>query len=180
MLDVRFTHPPVRDDSRLTNAFPQSEEDPEDSTQCYLQEIGRIPLLTLVQEQDLTRAMARGVQQARVQVIEANLRLVVSIARRYTGFGLPLLDLIQEGNLGLMHACDMYSPDRDAKFATYATYWVRQAIRRGIDEKGRLIRVPIRKLENLYRIPRVVRALCGVLGRDPTQEEIAQELGISC
>ena len=151
----------------------------DDPVKTYLKEIGRVPLLTAEQEADLARAAQAGDEQARRALSEANLRLVVSVAKRYVGRGLPFLDLIQEGNLGLMKAAEKFEPERGFKFSTYATWWIRQAITRSIADQARTIRIPVHMVETINRIVRVNRQLQQKLGREPRPEEIAKELGIS-
>ena len=151
----------------------------DDPVHTYLKEIGRVPLLTAQQEADLARAAQAGDADARRALSEANLRLVVSVAKRYVGRGLPFLDLIQEGNLGLMKAAEKFEPERGFKFSTYATWWIRQAITRSIADQARTIRIPVHMVETINRIVRVNRQLQQKLGREPRPEEIAKELGIS-
>ena len=128
----------------------------DDPVKTYLKEIGRVPLLTAEQEADLARAAQAGDEQARRALSEANLRLVVSVAKRYVGRGLPFLDLIQEGNLGLMKAAEKFEPERGFKFSTYATWWIRQAITRAIADQGRTIRIPVHLVETSSHVP-----ICG-------------------
>jgi len=177
-----------------------------DTIILYLNEIGDEPLLTFDQEQALARAMAEGLEaanrlaaephlplterrrleqqvaageRARAQLINSNLRLVVSIARRYQGHGLSLLDLIQEGSLGLMRAVDKFDPGRGLKFSTYATYWIRQSVGRAIADHGRTVRLPVRLGERLARLARVRQQLIQRLDREPTPEEVASEAGLT-
>jgi RNA polymerase primary sigma factor len=172
----------------------------------YLNEIGDEPLLTFAQEQELARAITEGREakrklaneapqtpaeirrleeqlgageRARDQLISSNLRLVVSIARRYQGHGLSLLDLIQEGSLGLMRAVDKFDASRGLKFSTYATYWIRQSVGRAIADQGRTVRLPVHLGERLSRLARVRQQLTQRLDREPTQEEVASELGLT-
>ncbi len=139
----------------------------------YLGEIGRYPLLTAEQEMMLTRRVADGDLEAQQRLVEANLRLVVSIAKRYHNHGVSLLDLIQEGNLGLIRATQKFDPARGYRFSTYATWWIRQAISRAVAEYTRTIHIPVHVVELMYKIKRVTRALYQELGRDPVVEEIA-------
>jgi RNA polymerase primary sigma factor len=149
----------------------------EDPLHAYLQEIGRTPLLTKEEEVDLARRVRAGDEEARRRLASANLRLVVSIAKRFAGKGLDLLDLIQEGNLGLLKAVERFDPDRGFRFSTYATWWIRQAISRGLADKGRLIRIPVHTVDALTKVNRTAQRLQMDLGRDPTQAEIAAAVG---
>ena len=148
----------------------------DDPVKTYLKEIGRVPLLTAEQEADLARAAQAGDEQARSALSEANLRLVVSVAKRYVGRGLPFLDLIQEGNLGLMKAAEKFEPERGFKFSTYATWWIRQAITRAIADQGRTIRIPVHLVESINRVKKTAGELLRRTGREPTAEEIAAQL----
>ena len=148
----------------------------DDPVKTYLKEIGRVPLLTAEQEADLARAAQAGDEQARRALSEANLRLVVSVAKRYVGRGLPFLDLIQEGNLGLMKAAEKFEPERGFKFSTYATWWIRQAITRAIADQGRTIRIPVHLVESINRVKKAAGELLRKNGREPTAEEIAVQL----
>ena len=148
----------------------------DDPVKTYLKEIGRVPLLTAEQEADLARAAQAGDEQARRALSEANLRLVVSVAKRYVGRGLPFLDLIQEGNLGLMKAAEKFEPERGFKFSTYATWWIRQAITRAIADQGRTIRIPVHLGESINRVKKAAGELLRKNGREPTAEEIAVQL----
>lgn len=149
-----------------------------DPVRMYLKEIGRIPLLTFEQEVDLAKRFERGDQRARKKLVESNLRLVVSIAKKYVGRGMTLLDLIQEGNQGLIRAVEKYDWKKGFKFSTYATWWIRQAITRAIADQARTIRIPVHMVENINRFMRVQRKLMQELGRQPTPEEISEVLGI--
>ncbi|HEX3607866.1 MAG TPA: sigma-70 family RNA polymerase sigma factor, partial [Candidatus Dormibacteraeota bacterium] len=151
----------------------------DDPVRAYLNEIGRVALLTARQEVELAQQIEAGSETARQHLIEANLRLVVSIARKYMVRGLPLLDLIQEGNLGLMRAVEKFDHRRGFKFSTYATWWIRQAITRSIADRSRTIRVPVHVTDRINRVIRVTRRLAQELGRDPDHEEIADEVGIT-
>ena len=148
----------------------------EDPVRAYLKEIGRVPLLTPQQETALARAAQAGDADARRRLSEANLRLVVSVAKRYVGRGLSFLDLIQEGNLGLMKAAEKFEPDRGFRFSTYATWWVRQAITRAIADQGRTIRIPVHLVESINRVKKTAGELLRRNGREPTAEEIAVRL----
>ncbi len=147
-----------------------------DSLRLYLRSIGRVDLLTAEQEVILARRIERGDMQAKQQMIEANLRLVVSIAKSYLGRGLTFLDLIQEGSMGLIRAVEKFDYRRGYKFSTYATWWIRQAVTRAIADKGRTIRIPVHMVEKLNKVVHVERQLVQQLGREPTPEEIAIEL----
>jgi RNA polymerase primary sigma factor len=151
----------------------------DDPVRAYLNEIGRVRLLTKAQEVELAQQIEAGSEAARQHLIEANLRLVVSIARKYLVRGLPLLDLIQEGNLGLMRAVEKFDHHRGFKFSTYATWWIRQAITRSIADRSRTIRVPVHVTDRINRVIRVSRRLTQELGRDPDDEEVAEEVGIT-
>ena len=148
----------------------------DDPVKTYLKEIGRVPLLTAQQEADLARAAQAGDEDARRRLSEANLRLVVSVAKRYAGRGLPFLDLIQEGNLGLMKAAEKFEPDRGFKFSTYATWWIRQSITRAIADQGRTIRIPVHLVESINRVKKTAGELLRKNGREPTAEELAVRL----
>ncbi len=150
-----------------------------DSLRLYLRSIGRVSLLTAEQEVLLARRIERGDMRAKQQMIEANLRLVVSIAKSYLGRGLTFLDLIQEGSMGLIRAVEKFDYRRGYKFSTYATWWIRQAVTRAIADKGRTIRIPVHMVEKLNKVVHVERQLVQQLGRDPTPEEIAAELETS-
>jgi RNA polymerase primary sigma factor len=151
----------------------------DDPVRAYLNEIGRVRLLTKRQEVELAQQIEAGSEAARQHLIEANLRLVVSIARKYMVRGLPLLDLIQEGNLGLMRAVEKFDHRRGFKFSTYATWWIRQAITRSIADRSRTIRVPVHVTDRINRVIRVSRRLSQELGRDPNDEEIGEEVGVT-
>ncbi len=147
-----------------------------DSIRMYLNEINRIPLLTPDEEQELARQIAEGDLEAKKKMEEANLRLVVSIAKKYVGHGLQLMDLIQEGNLGLIKAVEKFDYNKGFKFSTYATWWIRQAITRAIADQARTIRIPVHMVETINKLIRVSRQLLQELGREPLPEEIAKEL----
>ena len=148
----------------------------DDPVKAYLKEIGQVPLLSAEEEQMLARAARAGDADARRRLSEANLRLVVSVAKRYAGRGLPFLDLIQEGNLGLMRAAEKFEPDRGFKFSTYATWWIRQSITRAIADQGRTIRIPVHLVEHINRVRKTAGELLRKNGREPTAEEIAVRL----
>jgi RNA polymerase primary sigma factor len=154
-------------------------EQTTDALQLFLKDIGRVPLLTAAQEVALAKRIEAGDQEAKRQMVEANLRLVVSIAKGYRGRGLPFLDLIQEGTLGLVRAVEKFDWRRGFKFSTYATWWIRQAVTRALADKGRTIRIPVHVVEKLNQISRAERSLVGQLGREPTAEEIAHAAGLT-
>ena len=154
-----------------------SEVNIDDSVKMYLKDIGRVPLLTADEELELAKKMADGDAEAKEKLINANLRLVVSIAKRYVGRGMSFLDLIQEGNLGLMKAVDKFDYTRGFKFSTYATWWIRQAITRSIADQARTIRIPVHMVETINKLIKISRALLQKLGREPTPAEIAEAMG---
>ena len=143
----------------------------------YFARIGEGALLTHAEEVDLSRRARAGDAKARTRLVEKNLRLVVSVAKRYRGYGVPFEDLIQEGNIGLMKAVDKYDPDRGWRFSTYATWWVRQAVGRAVSDKGRTIRLPVHMGEKMRKMARTYNGLSAELGREPTDEEVAGHLG---
>ncbi|MCL8208954.1 MAG: RNA polymerase sigma factor RpoD [Actinomycetia bacterium] len=151
----------------------------DDPVRMYLKEIGRVPLLTAAEEVELAKRIEQGDEEAKKRLAEANLRLVVSIAKRYVGRGMLFLDLIQEGNLGLIKAVEKFDYRKGYKFSTYATWWIRQAITRAIADQARTIRIPVHMVETINKLIRVQRQLLQELGRDPTPEEIAQQMGIT-
>ena len=151
----------------------------DDPVRMYLKEIGKVPLLTADQEIELAKRIEQGDEEAKKQLAEANLRLVVSIAKRYVGRGMLFLDLIQEGNLGLIKAVEKFDYRKGFKFSTYATWWIRQAITRAIADQARTIRIPVHMVETINKLIRVSRQLLQEYGREPTPEEIAKEMGIS-
>ncbi|EFR40004.1 RNA polymerase sigma factor RpoD [Selenomonas sp. oral taxon 137 str. F0430] len=151
----------------------------DDPVRMYLKEIGHVPLLTAEEEVELAQLMEAGDEEARHRLEEANLRLVVSIAKRYVGRGMLFLDLIQEGNLGLLKAVEKFDYSKGYKFSTYATWWIRQAITRAIADQARTIRIPVHMVETINKLVRISRQLLQELGRDPRPEEIAKEMGIS-
>ncbi|HEY8362627.1 MAG TPA: RNA polymerase sigma factor RpoD [Tissierellaceae bacterium] len=150
----------------------------DDPVRMYLKEIGKIPLLTSEEEIELAKRMQEGDEEAKKKLAEANLRLVVSIAKRYVGRGMLFLDLIQEGNLGLMKAVEKFDYRKGFKFSTYATWWIRQAITRAIADQARTIRIPVHMVETINKLVRFQRQLVQELGRDPSPEEIAKEMGM--
>lgn len=151
----------------------------DDPVRMYLKEIGKVPLLTAQEEIDLAKRMEQGDEYAKQKLCEANLRLVVSIAKKYVGRGMLFLDLIQEGNLGLIKAVDKFDWTKGYKFSTYATWWIRQAITRSIADQARTIRIPVHMVETINKLIRVSRQLLQEQGREPTPDEIAAEMGIS-
>ena len=151
----------------------------DDPVRMYLKEIGKVPLLTADEEIELAQRMEQGDEYAKQKLAEANLRLVVSIAKRYVGRGMQFLDLIQEGNLGLIKAVEKFDYRKGYKFSTYATWWIRQAITRAIADQARTIRIPVHMVETINKLIRISRQLLQELGRDPMPEEIAREMGIS-
>ncbi len=151
----------------------------EDPVRIYLKEIGSIPLLSAEEEVFLAKRIEEGDEEAKKQLTEANLRLVVSIAKKYVGRGMSFLDLIQEGNIGLMKAVEKFDYRMKNKFSTYATWWIRQAITRGIADNGKTIRVPVHMVETINKTLRVSRTLLQELGREPTSREIADKMGLS-
>ena len=169
----------IKDD--ITDNIPDESKDMSvnDNVRMYLKEIGKISLLSLEEEQELSKRVAEGDEKAKNILAESNLRLVVSIAKRYVGRGMLFLDLIQEGNIGLMKAVDKFDPTKGYKFSTYATWWIRQAITRAIADQARTIRVPVHMVETINKLARVQRQLTQELNREPTDEEIAKKLGIS-
>ncbi len=151
----------------------------DDPVKVYLKDIGKVPLLSMEEEIELAQRMQNGDEYAKARLSEANLRLVVSIAKRYVGRGMLFLDLIQEGNLGLMKAVEKFDYTKGFRFSTYATWWIRQAITRAIADQARTIRIPVHMVETINKLIRTTRVLVQELGRDPTPEEISKEMGIS-
>lgn len=154
------------------------EDIADDSVRLYLREIGKIPLLSAEEELALAKKVVSGDKRAKDKMAEANMRLVVSIAKRYVGRGLDLLDLIQEGNTGLLRAVEKFDPDKGFKFSTYATWWIRQAITRAIADQARVIRIPVHMVETINKLLRTQRRLTQELNREPTNEEIAKAMEI--
>ncbi len=163
-------------DIDITNVEGVSVDDP---VRMYLREIGKIPLLTYEEELDLAKRILDGDEEATKKLAESNLRLVVSIAKKYVGRGMLFLDLIQEGNMGLIKAVEKFDYNKGFKFSTYATWWIRQAITRAIADQARTIRIPVHMVETINKLIRTSRHLLQQLGREPTQEEIAKEMEIS-
>ena len=162
--------------SEKTTNYPQEAEISE-PLKIYLQEIGQIPVLGEEEEKELGRRIARGDESARKRLAEGNLKLVVSLAKHYKGRGVPLLDLIQEGNMGLMHAAEKYDYQKENRFSTYAAWWIKEAMMRAIDQQSREIRVPVHVAENMKKVQKAARELQQTLGRDATPGEIAAKLG---
>jgi len=151
---------------------------PDDSIKLYLREIGKIPLLTQEEEMKLAKQVVRGNKRAKTKMAEANMRLVVSIAKRYSGRGLDFQDLIQEGNMGLLRAVEKFDPEKGFKFSTYATWWIRQAITRAIADQARTIRIPVHMVETINKLLRTQRRMTQELNREPTVEELAKEMDL--
>ena len=162
------------DEDILTGNYTDDISD--DSVRMYLREIGKIPLLSIEEEAELAQRAMEGDRKAKDKMAEANMRLVVSIAKRYSGRGLELLDLIQEGNTGLLRAVDKFDPEKGFKFSTYATWWIRQAITRAIADQARTIRIPVHMVETINKLMRTQRRLTQELNREPTNEELAKEM----
>ena len=165
-------------DAKNEDLTPPKGISVDDPVRMYLKEIGKIPLLTAEEEVELAKRMEAGDEVAKKRLAEANLRLVVSIAKRYVGRGMLFLDLIQEGNLGLMKAVEKFDYRKGYKFSTYATWWIRQAITRAIADQARTIRIPVHMVETINKLMRVSRQLVQELGRDPTPEEIGKEMNM--
>ena len=171
--------PPQPEEEKVPPKLDLSVEPSLDSLRLYLREIGKVPLLTADQEVSLAKRIERGDMGAKQHMIEANLRLVVSIAKGYLGRGLSFLDLIQEGSLGLIRAVEKFDYRKGYKFSTYATWWIRQAVTRAIADKARTIRIPVHMVEKLNKVVHIERQLVQRLGREPLPEEIAEELDIA-
>ncbi len=163
-------------DEELAITTENVDEFADDSVRLYLREIGKIPLLSLEEEQELSQRVVKGDKKAKDKMVESNMRLVVSIAKRYGGRGLDFLDLIQEGNTGLLRAVEKFDPEKGYKFSTYATWWVRQAITRAIADQARTIRIPVHMHETINKVMRTIRKLTSELNREPTNEEIGNAL----
>ncbi len=180
--DVTFADEWVSEDTEeeiANNTAVYLDDDiADDSVRLYLREIGKIPLLSADEELELAKRVVAGDKDAKEKMAEANMRLVVSIAKRYVGRGLDLLDLIQEGNTGLLRAVEKFDPDKGFKFSTYATWWIRQAITRAIADQARTIRIPVHMVETINKLLRTQRRLTQELNREPTNEEIAQAMEI--
>ena len=170
---------PEEEEAATSTAAVYLDDDvADDSVRLYLREIGKIPLLNAEEELALAQRVVAGDKEAKDQMAEANMRLVVSIAKRYVGRGLDLLDLIQEGNTGLLRAVEKFDPDKGFKFSTYATWWIRQAITRAIADQARTIRIPVHMVETINKLLRTQRRLTQELNREPSNEEIAKEMEI--
>ena len=171
----------VDESERDRELFEQALSDVglDDPVKMYLKDIGQVPLLTTDEELELAQKMSEGQEAAKKRLSEANLRLVVSIAKRYVGRGMLFLDLIQEGNLGLMKAVEKFDYQKGFKFSTYATWWIRQSITRAIADQARTIRIPVHMVETINRLVREQRILLQELGREPTLEELAERMGVS-
>ncbi len=160
----------------VLNSGQYFDDASDDSVRLYLREIGKIPLLTSDEELELAQRVVKGEKRAKDKMAEANMRLVVSIAKRYSGRGLDFLDLIQEGNTGLLRAVEKFDPDKGFKFSTYATWWIRQAITRAIADQARTIRIPVHMVETINKLLRTQRRMTQELNREPTIDELAKEL----
>lgn len=171
-------HPELEEEVEIDLSIPEGIA-LDDPVRMYLKEIGRVPLLSATEEIDLARKVESGDENAKRRLAEANLRLVVSIAKRYVGRGMLFLDLIQEGNLGLIKAVEKFDYRKGYKFSTYATWWIRQAITRAIADQARTIRIPVHMVETINKLIRISRQLLQSLGREPTAEEIADEMEMS-
>ena len=168
-----------RDSENMEHILEQEGLAIDDPVRLYLKEIGKVPLLDSEQERILAERMAEGDEEAKTQLVEANLRLVVSIAKRYVGKGMFFLDLIQEGNLGLMKAVDKFDYRKGYKFSTYATWWIRQAITRAIADQARTIRIPVHMVETIHKVSRYSRQMLQELGREATADELGEKMGMS-
>ena len=164
------------EDLDALNAGQYLDDISDDSVRLYLREIGKIPLLNAEEEMELAHRVIQGDKKAKDKMAEANMRLVVSIAKRYSGRGLDFLDLIQEGNTGLLRAVERFDPDKGFKFSTYATWWIRQAITRAIADQARTIRIPVHMVETINKLLRTQRRMTQELNREPTIEELSKEL----
>lgn len=184
--ETEFDEPTIDDvdddeeteDLDALNAGQYLDDISDDSVRLYLREIGKIPLLNAEEEMELAHRVIQGDKRAKDKMAEANMRLVVSIAKRYSGRGLDFLDLIQEGNTGLLRAVEKFDPDKGFKFSTYATWWIRQAITRAIADQARTIRIPVHMVETINKLLRTQRRMTQELNREPTIEELSKELDI--
>ncbi len=176
--------PPAEDIRRAEDLAPFVERertsyDGDTAIKLYLREIGQVKLLTLEQEVELAAKIKKGDKKAREQMIKANLRLVVKIARDYEGIGLPLLDLISEGNIGLMKAVERFDPSKGGKLSTYGSWWIKQSIKRALANQSKTIRLPVHLVDKISKMRRTALKLQEILGREPSDEELAEEMGIS-
>ena len=178
-IEVKDTKIDIVKDDSLDKLISDASISSDDPVKVYLKDIGKVPLLTGNEEVELAQKMAEGDEAAKARLSEANLRLVVSIAKRYVGRGMLFLDLIQEGNLGLMKAVEKFDYQKGFKFSTYATWWIRQAITRAIADQARTIRIPVHMVETINKLTRVSRILLQKYGREPTPAEIAKEMNVS-
>jgi len=174
--DVQDLEDEEEDDEDTLNSNQYFDDVSDDSVRLYLREIGKIPLLSADEELELANKVVAGDKRAKDKMAEANMRLVVSIAKRYSGRGLDFLDLIQEGNTGLLRAVEKFDPDKGFKFSTYATWWIRQAITRAIADQARVIRIPVHMVETINKLLRTQRRMTQELNREPSIEELAKEL----
>ena len=174
--DVSELEDEVEDDEDTLNNNQYIDDVSDDSVRLYLRKIGKIPLLSAEEELELAQRVVKGDKKAKDKMAEANMRLVVSIAKRYSGRGLDFLDLIQEGNTGLLRAVEKFDPDKGFKFSTYATWWIRQAITRAIADQARVIRIPVHMVETINKLLRTQRRMTQELNREPTIDELAKEL----
>ena len=181
LTDLDIDDPDVEDldeEEEIVDDDSYINDIPDDSIKLYLREIGKIPLLTQEEEMKLAKQVVRGNKRAKAKMAEANMRLVVSIAKRYSGRGLDFQDLIQEGNMGLLRAVEKFDPEKGFKFSTYATWWIRQAITRAIADQARTIRIPVHMVETINKLLRTQRRMTQELNREPTVEEIAKEMDL--
>ncbi len=177
--DIEITDGQVKNaELKSIDSLISGETNADDPVKVFLKDIGRIPLLSADEETELAKRMSEGDEYAKNKLTEANLRLVVAIAKRYVGRGMQLLDLIQEGNLGLMKAVEKFDYTKGFRFSTYATWWIRQAITRAIADQARTIRIPVHMVETINKLARTTRILVQKLGRDPTPEELAEEMDL--
>ncbi len=179
VLDTTEDSAPAEEEAELIDPVELAAEySLDDPVRMYLKEIGQVPLLSVEEEQALAKRVAEGDEKAKAKLIESNLRLVVSIAKKYSGRGMHILDLIQEGNTGLIRAVEKFDYTKGNKFSTYATWWIRQAVTRAIADQARTIRVPVHMVEVINKATRCSRQLTQQLGREPTMEEVAEELNL--
>lgn len=171
--------PSTGSEDELDKSPDESEEEAGDSIQIYLREIRKSPLLSSKQERDLAIRIGKGDDAARNEMIESNLRLVVKIAKKYLHRGLALADLIAEGNIGLIKAVERFAPDRETRFSTYATWWIKQSIERAVANQSRIVRLPVHVASDLGRLMRAAKRLNQTLGREPSMEEIAEEMTVN-